>query len=66
MTTFIEEGGKLPKTDHTHIYENYKNKGGMKSDLITVLPIIFFVDCSKGKFYRLFYLIKVFRINKAL
>ena len=66
VTSFIEEGETLPENDHKLIYENYRDNGGMKGDLITWFPIIFFFDCSKAKFFRLFYLIKVFRINKAL
>ena len=38
----------------------------MQSDIIAWLPIVFFLDCSKAKFFRLFYMIKVLRVSKAL
>jgi len=66
MTTFIEEGETLEETNHKQIFENYINKGGMKLDLFTWIPIVFFVDCTKEKFFRLFYLLKALRIIKAI
>ena len=38
----------------------------MKLDLFTWIPIVFFVDCTKEKFFRLFYLLKALRIIKAI
>jgi len=38
----------------------------MYLDLVTWIPIVFIVDCSKSQFFRLFYLVKVLRISKAI
>ena len=38
----------------------------MQDDIIAWLPFVFFLDCSKAKFFRLFYMIKVIRVSKAL
>ena len=66
MTTFIEEGETQPETSHELIFQNYKENGGFNSDVFAWLPIVFFVDCSKARFFRVFYLFKTIRIGKAL
>ena len=66
ITTFIEEGETVPESNHTLIYQNYRDNGGMYSDLVAWIPIVFIFDCSKAYFYRLIYLIKIIRIYKAL
>ena len=47
------------------IFKNYKDTD-LKRDLIAWVPIVLFVNCSKQEFYRLFYVIKVIRITKAI
>ena len=66
MTTFIEEGETQPETSHALIYQNYKDNGGMVADIIAWLPVVFALDCSKAFYFRLFYLIKCIRLEKAL
>lgn len=62
----MEEGETLPETSHTLIASNYKENGTLITDIITWLPFVFFVNCSKDQFFRCLYLIKVIRISKAL
>jgi len=38
----------------------------MTRDLIAWVPVVFIIDCSKSKYFRLFYIIKAIRIFKAL
>ena len=66
VTTFVEEGETMPETNHGLIYQNYKENGGMNSDIVAWLPIVFFLDCSKARFFRILYLLKTIRIFKAL
>ena len=66
ITTFVEEGETIPETNHSLIYLNYRENGGMYCDLVAWCPFIFIFDCSKAKFFRLFYLLKIIRIFKAL
>ena len=66
LTTFIEEGENNPETSHLLIAENYKDNGGLFNDILTWLPIVFLVDCSRTKFFRCFYLIKSIRFKKAI
>ena len=66
ITTYVPEGEILPVMRHKLIFENYKKEGSFYSDIIAIIPIIFILDCSRNKFYRLLYLIKIIRIYKTL
>jgi len=61
-TTFIEEGERLAETSHYLIIKHYRTNGTFYIDVLTLIPIVFFVECSRDQFYRLLYLIKVLRI----
>ena len=65
ITSYVPEGNIIPVTSHYLIFQNYKNTDLMR-DLITWFPIVFLLDTTKGKFFRLFFLVKVLRITKAL
>ena len=47
ITTYVEEGDTRPVTNHSLIYKNYKEKGGMYNDLIAWIPLVFVLDNSK-------------------
>jgi len=67
VTTYVKEGETMPETSHKLIFLNYKDNGDLSNDIIGWLPnfAIFFLDCSKAKFFRCFYFIKSVRIMKA-
>ena len=65
ITTYIPEGESIAITDHYLIYTNYRNKGGMGNDIIALTPFVFILDCSKARFFRIVYMIKIIRIFKA-
>lgn len=64
MTAYIPEGETLQVTNHKEIFYYYRETD-LYRDVITWVPFILFLDCSKSRFFRLFYLIKSYRISKA-
>ena len=66
MTTYVSEGETIPVTSHLDIIANYRDNGTFKNDLLALIPLVFFVDCSKQKFFRILYLVKIIRIAKAI
>ena len=65
MTTFVPEGEIIPITNHSLIFKNYKENGFWR-DLIAWIPVVFILDNSKHLFFRVFYFIKVIRIEKVI
>ena len=66
ITTFTTNDGQVIEKSHIAIAINYRDNGNLMMDIITWLPIVFFVDCSKNLFFRYFYLIKVLRFKKII
>ena len=66
MTTYVPEGELFTVKDHILIFKRYYNKNFMIEDLIAWFPIVFFLDNSHLKFFRIFFLLKVVRIGRML
>ena len=65
ITSYVPEGETVPVTNLKEIFYHYKDTDLFR-DFVTWMPFIFFLDCSKARFFRLMYLIKAFRITKAI
>jgi len=65
MTSYVPEGNINAIKDHSKIFRNYYSNGSLKLDVITEIPIVFVLDNSYAKFYRLLFLIKVCRLKRV-
>ena len=67
ITSFIPDGQTVPVTSHKEIFLRYRYKGTFYQDVIALLPFtfVFWSNNYFDEYYRLFYLLKVVRINKG-
>jgi len=64
LTNYTPDGETIKVQDLAAIAVRYR-KGQFTIDIIAWFPLVFFLDNSKNRFYRLLYIIKIIRLFKG-